>query len=509
MKSNGRTNGNGRHPRNGNGTVASGGRAAIYCRLSVERPDQELSSVTVQRDRCEAYAASQGWTVLPDRFDDDGFSGATTHRPGLTRLLAEVERGGIDVLVTVRIDRLSRSMLDFLKIMETLDRHGVALVSITQEVNTATAWGRMVLNILAGFGQFEREMISERTRDKIHAARRSGKWTGGFIPLGYDLVDGKLIVNERESLQVHAIFEIYLAEGSLSSTLREIRKRGWTMKRWTTRQGSVSGGGLFTRSGLYTLLTNSLYIGKVKLDGEVFAGEHAAILEQDVFGAAQAQLRSNGLKRAAASRNAHGAFLKGVLYCAHCNARMIHTVTRKGSKGYRYYVCGNAQREGWQACPVKSVAAGAVEAAVLQEIREAVQDTALARETWDEVVRQRQVRTRDLVREEKIEAAGGNGRLARVQSELTALRRATFDRGDLAEALDSFAPLWDALTYSEQSELAGHLLERVDFDGEAATVHLARHTKSNQSGPNRIEPNRPRDRTKGNPHREGELNDSD
>jgi site-specific DNA recombinase len=323
----------------------------------------------------------------------------------------------------------------------------------------------------------ERETIAARTRDKIAAARRKGRWTGGFLPLGYDLVDGKLVVNEAEALQVQATFDLYLAQGSLTTTLRELRKRGWTMKRWTTRAGKESGGDPFSRSALHTLLTSVIYLGQVALDGEAFPGEHPAIVEQDVWDDVQRRLRSNGFKRSATTRNAHGAFLKGILYCAACDARMVHTVTRKGGRGYRYYVCGNAQRDGWHKCPVKSVAAGTIEAAVLQEIREAVQAPQLIDAAWTEVQRHRRERIRELEREVRIEEANGNGRLGRVRAELATLQRMDVDRNDLAQAIDDFTLLWDALSYAEQAGLAASLLDRVDYDGSEITLHFGENCR--------------------------------
>jgi site-specific DNA recombinase len=471
VKSNGLANGNGKH----NATLDRV-RCAIYTRKSIERGlDQEFNSLDAQREACAAYIAAHraaGWLALPESYEDGGFSGGTTDRPAWQRLMRDVEAGQVDLIVVYRVDRLTRSLRDFVTLIDFLDKHGARFASVTENFDTSTPSGRAFLTMLMTFAQLERETIAARTRDKVAAARRKGRWTGGFVPLGYDLKGGKLIVNARELLQVQAIFELYLQHGSLSATLRELRSRRWHAKAWTNGNGKKSGGAAFTRSGLYTLLTNPVYIGQVKLDGEAFPGEHQPIVEQGIWDQVQRRFQSNGFKRAAASRNEHGAFLKGILYCAHCDARMIHSSSRKGTKHYRYYVCGKAQREGWHACPVKSVPAGAIEAAVLQEIRDASQDPALVRETWQEVVRQRKERIRELEREVRIEEAEGNGRLMRAQEELAALKEAALSEDDLASCIQEFAPLWDALTYAEQAQVAASLIDRVDYDDSEITLRF-------------------------------------
>ena len=199
-------------------------------------------------------------------------------RPAIQRLMADIEAGNVDCVVVYKVDRLSRSLLDFARMMETFDRHRVAFVSVTQQFNTSTSMGRLVLNVLLSFAQFEREIISERTRDKIAAARRKGKWTGGMPLLGYDVDprSSKLIVNEEEATQVRAIFDLYLEHQSMLATIRELDGRGWMNKRWTTRKGHQRGGKPFTKTSLYKLLTNVTYVGKLKYKAEVHPGEHSA-----------------------------------------------------------------------------------------------------------------------------------------------------------------------------------------------------------------------------------------
>jgi len=247
-------------------------RCAIYTRKSTEEGlEQEFNSLDAQREAGEAYIASQkseGWVCLPDRYDDGGFTGGNMDRPALKRLLADIEAGRIDCVVVYKVDRLSRSLLDFARIMETFEKHGVSFVSVTQQFNTSTSMGRLMLNVLLSFAQFEREIISERTRDKIAAARRKGKWSGGKPLLGYDLIrspgGSRLVVNEQEAEQVREIFRLYLQHERLAPVLRELDRRGWRTKRWITHRGHPCGGQPFNRVTLYRLLTNVAYLGKVR-----------------------------------------------------------------------------------------------------------------------------------------------------------------------------------------------------------------------------------------------------
>lgn len=249
-------------------------RCAIYTRKSTEEGlEQEFNSLDAQREAGEKYIESQrgeGWICLPDRYDDGGFTGGNIERPALKRLLADIAAGKIDCVVVYKVDRLSRSLLDFTKIMATLDESGVSFVSVTQQFNTTTSMGRLTLNILLSFAQFEREIISERTRDKIAATRRKGKWSGGPPVLGYDVAPGggRIVVNEDEAARVRGLFEAYLETQSLSEAIKIADARKWTNKRWTTQEGRERGGKPFNKNNLYKLLTNVLYVGKVAYKDE-------------------------------------------------------------------------------------------------------------------------------------------------------------------------------------------------------------------------------------------------
>ncbi|MBI1956337.1 MAG: recombinase family protein, partial [Acidobacteria bacterium] len=328
-------------------------RCAIYARKSTDEGlRQDFNSLDAQREAGEAFILSQrhgGWQLIPDRYDDGGFSGGDMERPALARLLADVEAQRIDCVVVYKVDRLSRSLLDFARMMELFDRHGVSFVSVTQQFNTTTSLGRLTLNILLSFAQFEREIISERTRDKMSAARRKGKWVGGVPMLGYDVdpKGGKLVVNEEEAVKVRAAFGLYLEHRALMPVVRELNRRGWRTKHWITKDGREHPGRPFTKNGLFRLLTNVIYTGRVNYKGTIHAGEHPRIVEQAIWEQINSQLRHNGLTGGREVRNKYGALLRGLLYCEACRAAMVHTYTVKRSRRYRYYVCLSAQQRGW------------------------------------------------------------------------------------------------------------------------------------------------------------------
>jgi site-specific DNA recombinase len=352
-------------------------RCAIYTRKSTEEGlDQDFNSLDAQRDSAEAYIASQrpeGWFCLSDRYDDGGFTGGNMDRPALKRLLDDVEAGRVDCVVTYKVDRLSRSLLDFAKMMGRFEERHVTFVSVTQQFNSATSMGRLVLNVLLSFAQFEREIISERTRDKIAATRRKGKWTGGHPLLGYN-VDPRgsfLVVNEEEATRVRAIFALYLKHQGLIPVVQELERRQWLNKRWVTRKGHVRGGRPFTKASLRQLLSNVVYAGKIKYKQEVHRGEHPGIVDLKVWRPVQALLHNNGRKAGVPVRHKGGAMLRGLLHCVPCGCAMTPSyAVRNKTQRYRYYVCCNAQRRGWSTCPSKAIPAEAIEQFVLSRIQQ-------------------------------------------------------------------------------------------------------------------------------------------
>jgi site-specific DNA recombinase len=316
-------------------------RCAIYTRKSSEEGlDQEFNSLQAQREACAAFIASQrheGWVCLATRYDDGGFSGATMDRPALRQLLADIAAGRVDTIVVYKIDRLTRSLADFAKIVEILDARGASFVSVTQQFNTTTSMGRLTLNILLSFAQFEREVIGERIRDKIAASKRKGMWMGGSPPLGYRAQDGKLLVIECEAEIVRAIFRRYAALGSVRLLKDELDARGIESKSWTTASGRRAGGKPFSRGALYLILQNRLYRGEIVHKGQSHPGEHTPIIDQPLWDAVQAQLAANTPERNSSTHTRQPSLLAGMLFDGDGN-RMTPTHATKQGKRYRYYV---------------------------------------------------------------------------------------------------------------------------------------------------------------------------
>ncbi len=366
---------------NANGPV----RCAIYTRKSTsEGLDMDFNTLDAQREACEAYIASQkhlGWQVQSDRFDDGGFSGGSMDRPALEKLMAAIEAGEIDCVVVYKVDRLSRSLLDFARLMQLFEQKQVHFVSVTQHFNTADSMGRLTLNILLSFAQFEREIIGERTRDKIAAQRKKGKWAGGWQVLGYDVDRERktLTVNDAEAKHVRGIFELYLKHESLIETARQANMRGWTTKRWTSAKGNAMGGKPFDKSNLNYLLMNETYIGRVRHYDTSFEGLHVAIIDAETWDRAQQLLRRNAKTKGSVTRNSYHALLKGILRCKSCDAAMTHTACTRGQRQYRYYTCVKAMKRGHRTCPTKTVRAASIEQEVLSKLSELPLDRTMMR----------------------------------------------------------------------------------------------------------------------------------
>jgi site-specific DNA recombinase len=284
-----------------NGPISKLSRCAIYTRKSSEHNlDLAFTSLDAQREACEAYIKSQtqeGWRLLPDRYDDGGLSGASLARPALQALLADVRAGKIDIVVVYKVDRLTRSLADFARLIELFDAHAVSFVAVTQQFNTTSSMGRLTLNILLSFAQFEREVIGERVRDKIAASKRRGIWVGGPVPLGYAAVDKKIIAVPAEADSVRAIFGRYLEIGSVRALADDLDRRGIRSKARKLSNGRTRGGGCFGVGALAHLLKNRFYIGEVVYRGEINHGDHEPILDRALFEAVQARLASQAVER--------------------------------------------------------------------------------------------------------------------------------------------------------------------------------------------------------------------
>jgi site-specific DNA recombinase len=349
-------------------------RCAIYTRKSTDEGlNQDFNSLDAQREAAEAYILSQrhaGWTLVPNEYSDGGYTGANIERPGVRQLLADIEAGKVDCVVVYKVDRLSRSLIDFARMMGLFEKHGVCFVSVTQQFNTNTPLGRLTLNILLSFAQFEREIISDRTRDKQVAARKKGKWTGGHILLGYDLDSraGKLTVNPEEAERIREMFRLYLGGTSVSEIVHRFDKLGWRNKQWTTQDGKLYGGNPLRRCHIYKLLGNVLYTGKVRVGEEIFRGEHEAIIEQRTFELAEAKLKENTWKAGNPHRMKMDALLRGMIYCSCCGSGMYSTYSANKERRYRYYVCYRSQQKLEGYCTSRAVSAPSVEEAVVESI---------------------------------------------------------------------------------------------------------------------------------------------
>jgi DNA invertase Pin-like site-specific DNA recombinase len=348
-------------------------RCAIYGRKSTEEGlEQEFNSLQAQRESAEAYILSQrqlGWTVIDEEYADGGFTGANLDRPALKKLLADVEAHKIDCVVVYKVDRLSRSLLDFAQLMSLFERHQVSFVSVTQEFNTTTSLGRLTLNILLSFAQFEREIIGERTRDKVSAARRKGKWTGGIPVLGYDVDPrgGRLVVNETEAGRVRRIFEVAARCGTLTATLGEVNQAGLKTKEWTSQRGRFHPGRLFSKSTLALLLGNILYTGSVRHKGTVYPGEHEAIIQRRLWDRINRKLQANGDHQRERRHEKQQALLTGLLRCA-CGQRMLPTFAVNHGQRYTYYVCESGKKKGQHACRRSRVARADLETSIVRQL---------------------------------------------------------------------------------------------------------------------------------------------
>jgi site-specific DNA recombinase len=490
-------------------------RCAIYTRKSTSQGlEQEFNSLDAQREACEQYISSRGWVVLPRHYDDGGFTGANLERPGFQQLLEDIDAGKIDLVVVYKVDRLSRSLLDFAQVMHRFDQAGVAFVSVTQNFSTADAMGRLTLNMLMSFAEFEREMIAERTRDKMAAARKKGKWIGGRVPLGYRIDDGKLAIDEEEAAQVREIFRVYEEERSLVATADVLNDRGWRTKLCVTKTGKRFGGLPWDKKSIYRQLTNVIYVGKVDFQGEIYTGEHEALIDETTFARVQKLLARQGSEGHAARRRRHDFLLGGLLRCQVCGSHMTPTWSKKAGREYRYYVCTKVERSGRSACPVRSVPAGTAEEFVVKHVRAIATEPALLSRVVStlqqqgadrvpvlEGEQQRLEREQRQCREEArgvMAVLGGdsarqNGlaaerlteldqrvnqierRLAEIRDELAHIARSTVSLAQIQRAMELFDPIWDVLLDRERYRILHLLLERIVYDGEKGEIELQFH----------------------------------
>ena len=406
-------------------------RCTVYTRKSSEEgQEQEFNSLDAQREACEAYIASQrseGWVLVRDRYEDGGISGGTLERPGLQRLQEDIEDGLVDVVVVYKIDRLSRSLADFAKLIDVFDRNGVTFVSVTQSFNTTTSMGRLTLNILLSFAQFEREVTAERIRDKFAASRKKGLWMGGVPPYGYRVENRKLVVDEERAAHVRWIFAQFIEIGSATELAHEA-----VMQSIRPPKGNQ-----IDKKYLYRILNNRAYIGEAVHKGDSYPGEHDAIIDPATWDKVHTILQESPRKRAARTRADTPALLKGLLFGPD-GAAFSPSHTRKAGRLYRYYVSQTVLKHGAGSCPIGRVPAAEVEGAVIDQLRAIFRQPEIVAGTWKAVRKK------------------ANG----------------ISEADARKALQQLDPLWDELFPAEQTRIVTLLVERVDIGIDGLNVRL-------------------------------------
>ena len=368
-------------------------RCAIYTRKSTDEGlEKEFNTLEAQREAGENFVMSmkhQGWVILPDHYDDGGFSGGNLKRPALKRLMADVEKGKVDMIVVYKIDRLTRSLLDFAQLVQTFEKNNCSFVSVTQHFNTCDSMGKLTLNILLSFAQFERELGAERVRDKIAASKKKGMWTGGPTPLGYDIKEKKLIINQEEAEVVKFIFDDYLKTKSQLQTMKNVNEKGYKPKTRVTKTGRVASKGRFNHSMISNILSNPIYIGMVAYKDTLYEGQHKGIIDKAVWDNVADLKKSNIGSGFSPQKSEKVALLKGLLECECCGA-MTPTRSKKGNKYYEYYTSSKAVKEGVKTvhCQIGSIPAGEIESFVLDKVKKIFQSPDLQQAMLKEFERQ-------------------------------------------------------------------------------------------------------------------------
>lgn len=418
-------------------------RCAIYTRKSSEEGlEMEFNSLDAQRDACEAFIASQrheGWLALDRTYDDGGYSGGTLERPALKQLILDIEAGKVDVIVVYKIDRLSRSLMDFAKLVEVFDRNNVTFVSVTQSFNTTTSMGRLTLNILLSFAQFEREVIGERIRDKVAASKRKGIWMGGVTPFGYIVRDRQLLIEPEQALAVQKIFETFLILKSVAHTARELPKLGVVSRRRMTQSGREFGATPFDRSAIYKILNNPIYLGKLTHKGDLFDGRHTSIISQDVWDKVQDTLRVSPRTKSASSKRKSRAPLTGLLKCGTCNCSMtpVHSKNDSG-KLYRYYSGVGYVKGRCPDCPTKRVAARDIEALVVMQLQDIFAEPEMIVAVWREITN----------------------------------TDPSIDNNAVRDALSDLMPIWNELFPKEQERLIALMLQSLVVYPDSVDIRI-------------------------------------
>lgn len=492
---------------------------AIYTRKSTdENLGGDFTSLDSQREYCESFIKSregENWRAFPVEYNDPGFTGGNIDRPGMKKLLADAKAGKFQVVVTYKYDRLSRNTKDFLHVLDIFDKHGIVYVSVTQPIDTSSSVGRLMRSILVDFSQFERELISERTRDKRAAMAKRGKWPGGQPPLGYDVdVDTKkLMINAVEAKQVRLLYETYAKTKSLSQAAIALNKEGLRMKRWTTRGEQLRGGRRFNKSNLDYMLRNPVYIGKIRHKDDVYEGEHKGIVDADLFQRVVRQLASNAQKNTSPNQDKHNFMLRGLVRCGSCGQQMTPNFAYSKGRKYFYYKCVSVNKLDKSACPTKSAPARELEGLVLDRLaflgkNKRVVDEVVERArkmTGTELPAKKQEKVRLVAEIGRIESEVGNitnilasqgqaapqyralmdklghvqGRreelekqVQRIDCEVVELETRQIDAEIIRRNLESFSLSFPRLSPQNQKELLALLIEEIIYDPQKSKMKL-------------------------------------
>jgi DNA invertase Pin-like site-specific DNA recombinase len=500
-------------------------RCAIYTRKSTTHNlDLEFSSLDAQREACEHYIkahAHEGWTLVDERYDDGGFTGANTERPAFQKLLSDIEAKKVDLVVVYKVDRLTRSLLDFARVMDRFNSHGAAFVSVTQNFSTANALGKLTLNILMSFAEFEREMIAERIRDKLRASKRRGKWTGGRVPYGYDLANKRLVECPQEAEIVREIFRTYAECESAMTVARRLNARGLTTARYAVK-GFATRAQPWAKFDILRILKNPVYIGRVRSGGAEHLGEHPSLVDDTVFRGAQERLAKFAERRGAVRNEAY--LLTGLLRCGVCGGAMTSSTTRRNGHEYRYYGCRTRSDRGKEACVTRRVSAKPLEDMLVERLRREARRPGLVREIKKELAvrvaeRRRQVASdrerlpRELLRlrteAERLQLAIGRTsgearerfaerllglteqlatnqeRFDKLEIEAHALEELDANAQWVVEALGRFDEVWEVMTLDSRRRLLQALVRSVVYNEATGTLktELALARKAEASAP--------------------------
>lgn len=483
-------------------------RCAVYTRKSHEEGlEQEFNSLDAQRQAAEAYIESQrheGWQCLPKRYDDGGYSGGTMDRPALDELIDDICAGQVDCVVVYKVDRLSRSLLDFAQLISLFDEHEVSFVSVTQQFNTTTSMGRLTLNILLSFAQFEREIIGERIRDKKLATARQGKYIGGQPVLGLDIIDKRYVVNAHEAKIVRRMFETFLELQSCRKVAEGLNAEGIVTKKYSTKSGKDYGGKPWKRRAVYDHLTDRKYIGQIVHKGTSYPGEHAAIVKTDVFEKVQAVLRAN--KTYSHEHQVERfALLRRMLRCGECGSLIQPAWTNNHGREYRYYTCAKRIKAGYRQCKLPTLPAGEIEAVVVDQLRALLRHPDVIARTYREVQRRtatgpapetierlaalrwRRDQIQDSIR--TVLSIGNQSEfmaaeLKRLNGELNSLDRSigqiesqpvetgAIELADVTSALQRIDPIWEILHPNEQRRVLELLVETITVSKDHVEVRF-------------------------------------